>query len=114
MLFPGSLNLRKIKWEAKLEHEFVGNFKVLQASFKLLHVDKVIPVERLIKGRFQDNFEFVQWFKKFFDANYQGDEYDPIAARSAAGAAPSGPSKAPAARKPPAKAAPRAMTKPAG
>ena len=39
--FLGSLNLRKIKWEAKLEHEFVGNFKVLQASFKLLHVDKV-------------------------------------------------------------------------
>ena len=32
---------------------------------------KVIPVERLIKGKFQDNFEFVQWFKKFFDANYQ-------------------------------------------
>ena len=32
---------------------------------------KVIPVERLVKGRFQDNFEFVQWFKKFFDANYQ-------------------------------------------
>ena len=32
---------------------------------------QVIPVERLIKGKFQDNFEFVQWFKKFFDANYQ-------------------------------------------
>lgn len=38
----GSLNLRKVKWEAKLEHEFVVNFKVLQASFKLLSVDKVI------------------------------------------------------------------------
>merc|ERR1712156_1157780 len=36
------------------------------------------------KGRFQDNFEFVQWFKKFFDANYGGDEYDPIAARGGA------------------------------
>ena len=34
-----------------------------------------------MKGRFQDNFEFVQWFKKFFDANYGGEEYDPIAAR---------------------------------
>jgi len=28
----------------------------------------------LVKGRFQDNFEFVQWFKKFFDANYQGQD----------------------------------------
>ena len=40
-----------------------------------------MPVDRLIKGRFQDNFEFLQWFKKFFDANYQGGDYDPVAAR---------------------------------
>ena len=37
---------------------------------------KIIPVDRLVKGRFQDNFEFIQWFKKFFDANYQGQSYD--------------------------------------
>jgi microtubule-associated protein, RP/EB family len=36
---------------------------------------------RLIKGRFQDNFEFLQWFKKFFDANYDGRDYDASAAR---------------------------------
>merc|ERR1719292_90863 len=106
MLFPGSVQLKKVKFNTKLEHEYINNFKVLQNSFKSCAVDKIIPVDRLVKGRFQDNFEFVQWFKKFFDANYQGDEYDPIAARSAAGAAPSAPSKAPAARKPPAKAAP--------
>lgn len=35
----------------------------------------------MIKGRFQDNFEFLQWFKKFFDANYDGREYDPQEAR---------------------------------
>jgi RP/EB family microtubule-associated protein len=33
-------------------------------------------VDRLVKGRFQDNFEFIQWFKKFFDANYDGRPYD--------------------------------------
>ena len=37
---------------------------------------KIIPVDRLVKGRFQDNFGFIQWFKKFFDANYQGQSYD--------------------------------------
>lgn len=37
---------------------------------------QIIPVDRLVKGRFQDNFEFVQWFKKFFDANYDGQPYD--------------------------------------
>ena len=30
---------------------------------------------------FQDNFEFIQWFKKFFDANYQGGKCDAIGAR---------------------------------
>jgi len=35
-----------------------------------------------VKGRFQDNFEFVQWFKKFYDANYvPGQDYDAVAAR---------------------------------
>ena len=37
---------------------------------------QIIPVDRLVKGRFQDNFEFIQWFKKFFDANYDGRPYD--------------------------------------
>merc|ERR1719436_851979 len=87
MLFPGSTRLKQVKFGAKHEHEFIHNFKLLQNSFKKMGVDKVIPVERLIKGRFQDNFEFVQWFKKFFDANYQGEGYDAIAARSQAGAA---------------------------
>merc|ERR1712235_96264 len=74
MLFAGSVPLKKIKFDAKHEHEYINNFKALQNSFKKMGVDKVIPVERLIKGRFQDNFEFVQWFKKFFDANWTGQE----------------------------------------
>lgn len=38
-------------------------------------------MDKLIKGRFQDNFEFLQWFKKFFDANYDGREYEAFEAR---------------------------------
>lgn len=34
-----------------------------------------------MKGKFQDNFEFLQWFKKFFDANYDGRGYDAFNAR---------------------------------
>ncbi|CAH2042463.1 unnamed protein product, partial [Iphiclides podalirius] len=44
-------------------------------------VDKIVPIDKLVKGRFQDNFEFLQWFKKFFDANYGGTEYDAVAQR---------------------------------
>ncbi|XP_021943867.1 microtubule-associated protein RP/EB family member 1 isoform X1 [Folsomia candida] len=81
MLFPGCVNLKKVKFTTKLEHEYIQNFKVLQASFKKMEVEKVIPVDKLVKGRFQDNFEFVQWFKKFFDANYKGDQYHALEAR---------------------------------
>uniref|UniRef100_A0A3Q3FWA0 Microtubule-associated protein RP/EB family member 3 n=1 Tax=Labrus bergylta TaxID=56723 RepID=A0A3Q3FWA0_9LABR len=81
MLFPGCILMKKVKFNAKLEHEYIQNFKVLQASFKRMNVDKIIPVERLVKGKFQDNFEFLQWFKKFFDANYDGKEYDPLMMR---------------------------------
>ncbi|ELK33855.1 Microtubule-associated protein RP/EB family member 1 [Myotis davidii] len=81
MLFPGSIALKKVKFQTKLEHEYIQNFKILQAGFKRMGVDKIIPVDRLVKGKFQDNFEFVQWFKKFFDASYDGKDYDPVAAR---------------------------------
>lgn len=41
MLFPGSVLLKKVKLDAKLEHEYIHNFKVLQSSFKKMAVDKV-------------------------------------------------------------------------
>ncbi|KAK2101526.1 Microtubule-associated protein RP/EB member 1 [Saguinus oedipus] len=57
MLFPGSIALKKVKFQAKLEHEYIQNFKILQAGFKRMSVDKIIPVDKLVKGKFQDNFE---------------------------------------------------------
>lgn len=57
-----------------------------------------------MKGKFQDNFEFVQWFKKFFDANYDGREYDPVEARQGQEAMPSPAAAASAFSKPPKKA----------
>merc|ERR1719384_1634706 len=45
MLFPNCVQLKKVRFRTKLEHEYIQNFKVLQASFK-----------------------------KFFDANYQGSQ----------------------------------------
>lgn len=128
MLFAGSVPMKRVKFRTNLEHEYIQNFKILQAAFKKMNVDKVssdteflwfivvtldrecddwagltmnrccllwrrrlkfvpcfhaqiVPVDRLIKGRFQDNFEFLQWFKKFFDANYDGRDYDPLEAR---------------------------------
>ncbi|KAH8390194.1 hypothetical protein KR200_009407 [Drosophila serrata] len=84
MLFPNSVPLKRVKFRTNLEHEYIQNFKLLQASFKKMSVDKIIPIDKLIKGRFQDNLEFLQWFKKFFHANYKGRDYDASAAREGA------------------------------
>merc|ERR1719378_1797515 len=58
MLFPGSVPLKRIKYNSKLEHEYISNFKILQAAFKKLGVDQVVEVDKLTKQKFQDNFEF--------------------------------------------------------
>ncbi|TMS16438.1 microtubule-associated protein RP/EB family member 1b isoform X2 [Larimichthys crocea] len=112
MLFPNSVPLKKVKFGAKLEHEYIHNFKLLQVSFKKMGVDKIIPVDKLVKGKFQDNFEFVQWFKKFFDANYDGKEYDPVEARQGQDAMPVPNSATSALNKPPKKALGQAPQRP--
>lgn len=81
LLFPGSIQLKKVKWNSRLELDWLANWKVVQLAWKQLGIDKSVPVDRLVKGKFQDNFEFLQWFKKFFDANYEGHEYNPVDAR---------------------------------
>jgi len=90
MLFPGSVPIKRIKFDAKQDYQYIDNFKILQSAFKKKGVDKVIPVERLVKGRFQDNFEFAQWFKKFHDANDNGGEYDAAGRRAGKSVANSG------------------------
>ena len=44
----GSLQIKRVKFSAKLEHENIQNFKILQNSFRAVQVDKVcIMQERL-------------------------------------------------------------------
>uniref|UniRef100_A0A182YJ96 Uncharacterized protein n=1 Tax=Anopheles stephensi TaxID=30069 RepID=A0A182YJ96_ANOST len=82
ILFPGCLQLKRVKFCTNVEHDFLNNLRMFQNALVHLKVSKAVPIERLAKGRFQDNFEFLQWFKKFFDANYDGKEYDPKGARN--------------------------------
>ncbi|XP_055533359.1 microtubule-associated protein RP/EB family member 1-like [Wyeomyia smithii] len=84
ILFPGCVPLRRIKYCTNIDHDFIHNLKIFQNALVAMKVEKSVPIDRLVKGRFQDNFEFLQWFKKFFDANYDGKEYDPQAARHCA------------------------------
>lgn len=64
MLFPGCISLKKVKFQAKLEHEYIHNFKLLQASFKRMNVDKVrsllVPPQMY---SFQNRFQYFIVFK---------------------------------------------------
>lgn len=43
---------------------------------------KHIDVEKLVKCKYQDNLEFLQWFKKIFDTTGSSNkDYDPVLRR---------------------------------
>lgn len=57
------MNMSKVRWDAKSAHEYVGNYKILQQVLQKKGVDKYIDVEKLMRGKYQDNLENMQWFK---------------------------------------------------
>ena len=82
ILFPGSIPMSRVNWMAKYDHEFVWNYKFLQAAFDKNNIKKHVEVDKLIKAKYQDNLEFFQWFKRFFDLNCGNlSEYNPIEKR---------------------------------
>lgn len=54
-------------------------------------IDKIVPVENLVKCKMQDNLEFLQFSKRYWDQYYPGGEYDAVARRKASGAPTSAP-----------------------
>jgi RP/EB family microtubule-associated protein len=82
-IYPGDVPLRRVNFTTNLEYEYVQNYKILQQVFDKHGIEKAIPVQRLMKCRFQDNLEFLQWMKKFWDTYYTGNAYDAVARRNA-------------------------------
>lgn len=80
-MYPGKVPMSKVDWSANKDYEYIANYKVLQKCFTNLKIDKHIEVDRLVRGKYQDNLEFMQWFKKFYELNASGQPYDPITQR---------------------------------
>ena len=75
--------MSKLNWAAKQDFEYVNNYKILQTAFAKLSVDRHVDVDRLIRGRYQDNLEFMQWFKRFYEMTVQSKgDYDSAAQRA--------------------------------
>jgi microtubule-associated protein, RP/EB family len=87
--------MARVKFNANTEYAYLENFKILSNTFRKHAIDRPIPVESLVKCKMQDNLEFLQWSKRYWDQYYPGGDYDALARRKGAGAA-SAPSLPPA------------------
>ena len=63
-------------------------------TFTKHQIDRPVNVEQLIKCKMQDNLEFLQWSKRYWDQYFPGGDYDAVARRRGSGAPP--PTAAPA------------------
>ncbi|KAK3616511.1 microtubule integrity protein mal3 [Elasticomyces elasticus] len=63
-----------------------GDAAILSNRFRKHHVDRPLTVEQLTKCKRQDNLEFLQWTKRYWDQYYPGGDYDAVARRNGAGA----------------------------
>ena len=78
---PNKVNMKKVNFQAA-SYQYVENFKELQNSFKRLGITKVVDVVALTRGSYQDNLEFLQWIKAYYEQNVpQNAEYDAVARR---------------------------------
>lgn len=77
----GDVPMHKVKFNVNTEYAYLNNFKVLQNVFTKHRIDHPLPVVRLVKCKFQDNLEILQWAKLYWDQFFPGGEYDAIGRR---------------------------------
>uniref|UniRef100_A0A665W2A2 Calponin-homology (CH) domain-containing protein n=1 Tax=Echeneis naucrates TaxID=173247 RepID=A0A665W2A2_ECHNA len=77
-LFPGSLDLSRVRFQSNGMVDIIHNYSLLQAAFRTV---EHIPIQALMKRNPVASLTFLQWFKKFFDANTNGREYHALEAR---------------------------------
>jgi RP/EB family microtubule-associated protein len=92
--------MARVKFNVNSEYAYIQNFKILQSerrpadpvwrqnsnsdhtdAFTKHRVDRSVPVEALVKCKMQDNLDFLQFSKRYWDKYYPGGEYDALARR---------------------------------
>jgi RP/EB family microtubule-associated protein len=81
-IYPGQVPMKTVKWNAKNEYDWVANFKIAQKVMTAQNVAKPLPIDKLVKGKYQDNLEFLQWFKHYFECRFGGQPYDAAGRRA--------------------------------
>ena len=82
-MYPGTIPMKRVNWAANAEFQYIENYKILQASFAKNQIQKSVDVDRLIRAKYQDNLEFCQWLKAFYEhvSPASREDYDPVARR---------------------------------
>ena len=98
--------MSRVKFNVNTEYAYLQNFKILQSKYRLGYsswavqlipypsidaftkhgIERAVPVESLVKCKMQDNLEFLQWSKRYWDQYYPGGDYDAVARRKGSGA----------------------------
>ncbi|CCK72726.1 microtubule-binding protein BIM1 KNAG_0L01050 [Huiozyma naganishii CBS 8797] len=73
--------MHRVKFDASAEYEYYTNYKILQSCFARHQIEKIVYVEKMVRCRFQDNLEFLQWVKRYWTQHKDGTPYDPVARR---------------------------------
>lgn len=58
LISSGTVPLKKVKFRTNLEHEYIHNFKLLQAAFKKMNVDKVTELLDMLQMSRAYSFAF--------------------------------------------------------
>lgn len=75
--------MHRVKFDVTQEYDYYPNYKILQSCFARHKIEKIVYVEKLVKCRFQDNLEFLQWIKKYWMQHKDSNPYDPLQRRRA-------------------------------
>jgi RP/EB family microtubule-associated protein len=78
-IYPNSINMNKLNYGKSLSYDqILKNYKILQDAFKKNKIDKNFETNKLMKGRFQDNLEFLQWFRNHYNKQNPSNSNYPI------------------------------------
>ena len=80
---PGTVRMNKVNWKAKLETEYISNFKLFQEGLVNNNIDKPINIQRLSKGKTQELIELLQWlYGHHLNLGIEANNYDAIKKRN--------------------------------
>ena len=82
-LHPGTVRMNKVNWRAKLETEYISNFKLFQQGLSNNNIDKPINIQRLSKGKTMELIELLQWlYGHYISLGTETNNYDAVKKRN--------------------------------